>query len=161
MFPTIDAPETAVTAVAQVIQLAVAPVFLLAGIGAFLNVCASRLARIVDRARTLEPRMLGARGREHDRLLGEIRILDRRIKLVSQAIFLSVLSALLICAVVVLLFMAGLTGAHLGTLISLMFIAAMIATGAGFFIFLVETRVSSTSVRIRGDVLDHKEEEED
>jgi hypothetical protein len=161
MFPTIDAPETAVTAVAQVIQLAVAPVFLLAGIGAFLNVCASRLARIVDRARTLEPRMLGARGREHDRLLGEIRILDRRIKLVSQAIFLSVLSALLICAVVVLLFMAGLTGAHLGTLISLMFIAAMIATGAGFFIFLVETRVSSASVRIRGDVLDHKEEEED
>ena len=46
--------------VAQVIQLAVAPVFLLAGIGAFLNVCAGRLSRIVDRARTVEPLLLGA-----------------------------------------------------------------------------------------------------
>ena len=43
---------------AQIIQLAVAPVFLLAGLGAFLNVCAGRLARIVDRARRLEPLIL-------------------------------------------------------------------------------------------------------
>ncbi len=54
-FPT--APTSVVT-VAQVIQLAVAPVFLLAGIGAFLNVCAGRLSRIVDRARTVEPLLL-------------------------------------------------------------------------------------------------------
>ena len=47
MFPQ----PTSVTTVAQIIQLAVAPVFLLAGIGAFLNVCAGRLSRIVDRAR--------------------------------------------------------------------------------------------------------------
>ena len=49
MFPT---SPTSVTTVAQIIQLAVAPVFLLAGIGAFLNVCAGRLSRIVDRARS-------------------------------------------------------------------------------------------------------------
>jgi hypothetical protein len=156
MFPTLPSADTAVTAVAQIIQLAVAPVFLLAGIGAFLNVCASRLARIVDRARGLEPRMLGSRGREHDRLRDEIRVLDRRIKLVSQAIFLSVLSALLICAVVVLLFAAGLTGAHFGTAIALLFIASMVTIGAGFFVFLVETRVASRSVRIRNDVLEHR-----
>ena len=53
---------------AQIIQLAVAPVFLLAGLGAFLNVCAGRLARIVDRMRKLEPRILESRGEEHDRL---------------------------------------------------------------------------------------------
>ena len=39
---------------ARTIQLAIAPVFLLAGIGAFLNVIAGRLARVVDRARHLE-----------------------------------------------------------------------------------------------------------
>jgi hypothetical protein len=157
MFPTISGPETTVTTVAQVIQLAVAPVFLLAGIGAFLNVCASRLARIVDRARAVEPRMFDSRGREHDRLREDLRLLDRRIKLVSQAIFLSVLSALLICAVVVLLFAGGLTGGHFGTAIALLFIAAMVTTGGGFFVFLVETRVASRSVRVRNDVLHHKE----
>ncbi|MFL6756235.1 MAG: DUF2721 domain-containing protein, partial [Sphingomicrobium sp.] len=63
---------------AQIIQLAIAPVFLLAGLGSFLNVCAGRLARIVDRARKLEPRILESRGEEHDRLIREIRMLDRR-----------------------------------------------------------------------------------
>jgi hypothetical protein len=155
MFPT---SPTSVTTVAQIIQLAVAPVFLLAGIGAFLNVCAGRLSRIVDRARQIEPLLLASRGGEHDRWLGEIRILDRRMALVSRAIFLTVLAAVLICAVVVLLFAAGLTDAHVGTAIALLFIASMIAIGAGFAIFLVETRVGSRAVRIRSELLGHEAE---
>ena len=158
MCPT--APTT-VANVAQVIQLAVAPVFLLAGIGAFLNVCAGRLSRIVDRARDIEPLLLNSRGAEHDRWLVEIRTLDRRMALVSQAIFLSVLAAVLICAVVVLLFAAGLTGAHFGTAIALLFIATMVAIGAGFAVFLVETRVGSRAVRIRAELLGHEAESED
>jgi len=145
--------------VAQIIQLAVAPVFLLAGVGAFLNVCAGRLARIVDRARGLEPRILDSRGGEHDRLIAELRVLDRRMALVSHAIFLSVLSALMICAVVVLLFAASLTGAHFGTAVALLFIASMIAIGAGFAVFLVETRIGSRSVRIRTELLEHQADE--
>ena len=156
MFPTLSPAGTGVLQVAQIIQLAVAPVFLLAGVGAFLNVCAGRLARIVDRARELEPRILDSRGPEHDRLLGELRVLDRRMALVSQAIFLSVLSALLICAVVVLLFAASLTGAHFGTAVALLFIASMIAIGVGFAVFLVETRIGSRAVRIRTELLEHQ-----
>ena len=57
MFPTLAPAGTGVLQVAQIIQLAVAQVFLLAGVGAFLNVCAGRLARIIDRARDLEPRI--------------------------------------------------------------------------------------------------------
>src|SRR3712207_2358196 len=131
------APDTTVTAVAQIIQLAVAPVFLLAGIGAFLNACVGRLSRIVDRARTVEPLLLAARGAEHDRRLAEIRVLDRRMALVSWAIFLSVLAALLICVVVVLLFAASLTGWHFGDTVALLFIACMISVGFGFAVFLV------------------------
>ncbi|MBA2467358.1 MAG: DUF2721 domain-containing protein [Sphingomonas sp.] len=156
MIPGLPAAETAVTEVAEIIQLAVAPVFLLAGIGAFLNVCASRLARIVDRARQLEPQLLASRGPEHDRLQGEIRILDRRVALVSRAIFLSVLSAVLTCAVVILLFAGSLLKAEFGTSIALLFIATMVAIGLGFSVFLLETRVASRAVRIRHEVLDHK-----
>lgn len=156
-FPT---TETSVSDIAQIIQLAVAPVFLLAGIGAFLNVCTGRLSRIVDRARTIEPSLLGSRGAEHDRWLREIRVLDRRMALVSQAIFFSVLSAVLICTVVVLLFAAGLTGANFGTAIALLFIGCMISTGIGFAIFLVETRLGSRAVRIRHELLEHQAERE-
>ena len=161
MFPTIPNGETGVHEVAQIIQLAVAPVFLLAGIGAFLNVCAGRLARIVDRARGLEPRILASSGDEHDRLIAELRVLDRRMGLVSQAIFLCVLAALLICAVVVLLFAGSLIGAQLGTAIALLFIASMISIGVGFAVFLFETRIGSRSVRIRSELLEHQAEERD
>ena len=156
----IPAAGTSITTVAQVIQLAVAPVFLLAGIGAFLNVCAGRLSRIVDRARTIEPLLLASRGMEHDRWLAEIRVLDRRMALVSKAIFFSVLAAVLICAVVILLFAAGLTEAHFGTAVALLFIACMVAIGISFAIFLIETRVGSRSVRIRSELLQHEADQE-
>ena len=154
LIPSPDLPH-----LAQIIQLAVAPVFLLAGLGAFLNVCAGRLARIVDRERRVEERILTTRGSEHDRLVGEVRLLDRRIRTVNAAIFATVLAALLISAVVILLFAAFLIEASLGILIALLFIAAMLATGVGFAIFLHETRIASQSVRIRNAILEHQAEE--
>ena len=153
MFPN---SSTSAATVAQIIQLAVAPVFLFAGIGAFLNVCTGRLSRIVDRARDIEPLLLSSRGTEHDRWLSELRILDRRMVLVSRAIFLSVLAAVLTCSVVILLFAASLTGAHFGTAIALLFIVSMISIGTGFAVFLFETRVGSRAVRIRSELLTHE-----
>lgn len=147
------------TQLAQIIQLAVAPVFLFAGLGAFLNVCAGRLARIIDRARSLEPRILASRGEEHDRLVDEVRLLDRRIKVVNHAIFLTVLAALLVSTVVILLFTAFLTGYRFGTAIALLFIAAMVCTGSGFAIFLHETRLGTRSVKVQAHILDHRAED--
>lgn len=153
-------PMPQVAEVAHTIQLSVAPVFLLAGVGAFLNVCASRLARVIDRARTVEQLVLKSRGREHDRLIAEIRVLDRRITVVNTAIFLSVLSAVLICLVVVLLFAAELANVNFGTLIALLFIGSMVAIGAGFAAFIVETRLGSRIVHIRNEILYHEAEDE-
>jgi hypothetical protein len=148
-----------VNTVAEIVRLAVAPVFLLSGIASFVNVCTSRLSRIVDRSREVEPRLLASRGVEHDRWLGELRVLDRRMSLVSWAISLSVLSAVLICAVVVLLFSASLSRLHVATAIALLFIGSMVAIGLGFAIFLVETRVGSRAVRVRSELLQHRVDE--
>jgi hypothetical protein len=150
-----------VNTVAEIVRLAVAPVFLLSGICAFLNVCASRLSRIVDRSREVEPRLLESRGAEHDRWLGELRVLDRRMSLVSWAISLSVLSGVLICAVVVLLFSASLSRFHVATTIAWLFIGSMVAIGVGFAVFLVETRVGSRAVRVRSELLQHRVDEPD
>lgn len=154
-------PNLSVSTVAEIVRLAVAPVFLLSGIGAFLNVLASRLSRIVDRSRDIEPRLLGSRGAEHDRWIGELEILDRRMSLVSWAIFLSVLSAVLTCILVALLFAATLTKTHFATVIALLFIASMASIGLGFTVFLMETWVGSRAVRVRSDLLQHRVDEGD
>ncbi|MES2002851.1 MAG: DUF2721 domain-containing protein [Pseudomonadota bacterium] len=150
-----------ITTVADTVRLAVAPVFLLSGIGAFLNVCASRLSRIVDRSRDVEPRLLSSRGREHDRWLAEMNVLDRRMRLVSSAITMSVISAVLTCLVVALLFAASLIEPRVGIAIAVLFIAATIAIAISFGIFLVETRLGARSVRIRSDLLQHIADEDD
>ncbi|OHD03498.1 MAG: hypothetical protein A3H25_08305 [Sphingomonadales bacterium RIFCSPLOWO2_12_FULL_63_15] len=156
---TIALPQ--VSLVAQTIQLALAPVFLLAGIGAFLNVCVSRLARIIDRARSVEALILTTRGKEHDRLVGEIRVLDRRMSVVNSAIFLSVASACAVCLVVILLFAGNLLDAHLGTPIAVLFSLSMLLQAGGFATFILEIRLGSKIIHIRNEVLYHKAEMED
>jgi hypothetical protein len=150
-----NAPILPVSTVADIIRLAVAPVFLLSGIGAFVNVLASRLSRIVDRSREIEPTLLASRGAEHDRWIRELKILDWRMSLVSWATALSVTSAMLICLVVVLLFAASLLRTHLGSQIAWLFIASMLTIGAGFGVFLIETTIAARAVRIRSELLQH------
>lgn len=153
--PTTVIPH--ISHVAQTIQLSVAPVFLLAGVSGFLNVCAARLARVVDRARIVEEKIEKTRGDEHDRLVQEIRTLDRRIRIVNNCISLSVLSACLICLVVIMLFADQLFSNRLETPIALLFVGAMMSIGAAFALFIVETRIGSSVVRIRADILFHRE----
>jgi hypothetical protein len=154
-----SSPSLSVDTVAEVVRVALAPVFLLSGIGAFLNVCASRLSRIVDRSRQIEPRLLASRGAEHDRWISDLKILDRRMSLVSWATGLSVVSALLTCLVVILLFSASLTRFRFGNEIALLFIASMLAIGAGFAVFLFETMIAARAVRVRSELLQHTVDE--
>jgi hypothetical protein len=153
--------DLTVSTVAEIVRLALAPVFLLSGIGAFLNVLASRLSRIVDRSREIEPRLLESRGAEHDRWIADLRVIDRRMSLISWATALSVTSAVLTCLVVVLLFAANLVHTKLADEIALLFIAAMLAIGAGFAVFLVETTIAARAVRVRTDLLQHTVDERD
>jgi len=148
-------PDLSVSTVAEIVRLALAPVFLLSGIGAFLNVLASRLSRIVDRSRDIEPMLLASRGTEHDRWITDLKILDRRMSLINWATGLSVTSAILTCLVVVLLFAANLVRTKLGSEIAWLFIASMLSIGAAFFIFLIETAVAARAVRVRTELLQH------
>lgn len=154
MGPISDLPS--LSTVSQAIQLAIAPVFLLAGIGAFLNVCVSRLARIIDRARLIEEKVLtSVSGPAHDRHVWEINRLDRRMRVVNTSIFLTVASAFVVCAVVCTMFLAVLVEPPLGPTIALLFILAMILITAAFGTFLHEVRLAAKTIRIRQEVLTH------
>ena len=148
-----SSPDLSVSTVAEIVRLALAPVFLLSGIGAFLNVLASRLSRIVDRSREVEPQLLASQGAEHDRWIADLKILDRRMWLINWATGLSVTSAMLTCLVVVLLFAANLIRTHLGTEIAWLFMASMLSIGAAFALFLLETTIAARAVRIRSELL--------
>jgi hypothetical protein len=135
--------------VVQTVQLAIAPVFLLAGIGSILNVLSTRLARVVDRVRTLEALDDDAGPDEYERHAGELAALHRRISLASDAIFLCVASAIIVCGVVAVLFVARLIGFPLGDVIALMFITAMALLVLGLVLFSIEVRVATRALNLR------------
>lgn len=146
----------AVTTIAQTIQLSVSPVFLLAGLGAMLNVIAGRLGRVVDRARALEALHPRSTGPEHDRHVWELRLLDRRMAVINAALFLCVASAILICCVVALLFVAELINLHIGTVLAVMFIIAMLLLIVGLVMFMIEVRLSLNATQVRVELLERE-----
>ncbi|QCI78610.1 DUF2721 domain-containing protein [Hankyongella ginsenosidimutans] len=138
---------------AHIIQLAIAPVFLLAGIGSMLNVMSVRLGRVIDRARILEERAVVYHGHLPEDLRLELQVLSRRMTLAHSAISLGTASALFVCVLVALLFLSGLTGSNLGRLVAVAFILAMSLLALGLTLFLIEMYIATRSVRVRRDLL--------
>lgn len=139
--------DSRVTDIAHVIQLAVAPVFLLSGVGVTLTVLTNRLARIIDRARSLEAALANPATPGEQAMHAELRTLSRRAQLVHRAITLCTTCALLICVVIVALFAGALVTRDLSALIILVFIAAMCAFIGGLVSFLLEIRTATASLR--------------
>jgi len=137
-----------VNTVASIIQLAVAPVFLLAGVAGILNVLAARLARVVDRARSLESDVPTAEAEVRLAELQELVILDRRMGLCHWAIGLCTTAALLVCLVVMVLFVADIVKLDFAMPVSLLFIGAMFSVTLGLLLFLAEVTIATRSVRV-------------
>ena len=134
--------------VAHVIQLAVAPVFLLTGVGAILGVLINRLGRVVDRFRVLErklPETLAAKKALHE---VEMKILSRRARMIHWAIGLCTGCALLVCIVIATLFVGAITAADLSGAIAVLFITAMAALVAGLLCFLREIALATGGIHV-------------
>jgi Protein of unknown function (DUF2721) len=125
--------------VAHVIQLAVAPVFLLTGIGAILSVLSGRLARVIDRFRVLN-RMQGEERTAHE---VEIRNLLSRARWIHWAITLCTICALLICIVIAALFIGSELGKDSSSVIAVLFTGAMLALIIGLMCFLREIAIAT------------------
>lgn len=143
-----DTPELQISAVAHVIQLSVAPVFLLSGVGIMLTVLTNRLARVVERARTLEQSVKSASATDYPAHQWEIQILGRRARLMNGAITFSTVCALLVAFVVVALFVDAYVVLDLATPIALMFVVAMLSFIAGLLCFLREVFLAIAALRI-------------
>lgn len=131
--------------IAQTIQLSIAPVFLLSAVGVYLGVLTNRLSRIIDRTRALEV----SPGVEEDARLERLQ-LDRRRRLILQAINMCTYSAVLIAGVIATLFLGAFVELDLSGAVGWAFVAAMVALVFGLLNFLREVQLALRWVRRGG-----------
>ena len=139
---------------ASTIQLALAPVFLLNGIAAILSMLTGRLTRIVDRARLIESEFTPRDDPRHRRQVQELRLLDRRMRTVNNAIFLVTLSAVALCTVVAAMFLARLAGFGFARTLAIMFALSLLLLIAGLVMFLREVRLAVRAIMVRDELLE-------
>ena len=139
---------------AHTIQLALAPVFLLTGIGSILNMLTGRLTRIVDRARRIEYEFTPKDDPRHFRQVQELRLLDRRMRIVNNAIFMATASAVALCFVVAAMFLADLAGFGFARTLAVVFAASLLLLIAALVMFLVEIRLAVHAIEVRDELLE-------
>lgn len=130
--------ESHLTDIARVIQLAVAPVFLLTAIATLIMALNNRLGRIVDRRRVLTDRQRSDAGDGVGETRAELDLIARRIRLIYFAIVSAVLGALAVCLVVAGAFIGALVSVDLAKAVAILFILAMFALICGLTMFLRE-----------------------
>mgnify|MGYP003477592165 FL=1 len=138
-------PQSSIPDLAHVIQLAVAPVFLLTALSTMLAVLTNRLSRVVDRTRKLEAFIIEHPGRSAHPRTG-LFTLFRRTVLCNRAITLCTLTSLLICVVIGLLFVSSLMGFSASWGVAALFVASMGTFVFALLSFLQEIRVASNAL---------------
>jgi hypothetical protein len=124
--------------VTHVIQLAIAPVFLLTAICTLLNVLTNRLGRAVDRRRMLLSRLPHLEAELCSSAEGELVYLERRAQLIYLAIALAVASALLVCLAIGAAFINSMVQFNFAAAIATFFVMAMLGLIGSLGAFLRE-----------------------
>ena len=130
--------ENHVTSVTHVIQLAVAPVFLLTAIATLISALNVRLGRIVDRQRALQAQAVTAASDVLEAMQREFALLHSRIHLSYVAILAAGVAGLFICLVVALAFIGVLLEMDLSRFLAGFFILAMVSVITSLSLFLRE-----------------------
>lgn len=144
-------------AIAETIQLSVTPVFLLVATGSLLNVFTGRLARVIDRSRVLMERWAETEGVEHDRIVAELRVVDRRIDVINNSIAAAVACGIVVCLLVALLFTQAVAGFDLGLAAAWVFAIAMLLLLVSLALFLVEVRMAIRTIHVPMELLELEE----
>jgi hypothetical protein len=145
---------SSLSGLAHTIQLALAPAFLLSAMGIILNMLTGRLARVVDRARMIEAAFTPRDHPNHGHQVTELRLLDRRMRIVNNSIFLATASAVVLCTVVAVMFVAELVGFSFARTLASLFALSLLLLIASLVMFLVEVRVAVAAIRIRDELLE-------
>ena len=143
--------ESHITDITHVIQLAIAPVFLLTAIGTLIAVLNVRLGRNIDRRRLMEEELRGStENKQTDEQRArqrELRLLARRVRLIYFAMLSAGIGALLVCLVVAGSFVGALVAVDISREVAVLFILAMFAVIGCLSLFLREVYLAVTTGR--------------
>lgn len=137
-----------VSTIAHVIELAIAPVFLITGIGSLLAVMSNRLARIIDRSRQIEAKWHDLDAIQTVDAEAELASLSKRAKLASFAINFCAFAALMVCLLIATLFLDAFIGTNLRWFVGGLFVLSMFSLSGGIVYFLREVHIAMLSLRI-------------
>jgi hypothetical protein len=139
--------EAHVPQIAQAIQLAIAPVFMLTALGAIIGALNIRLGRAVDRRRQLEERIARLSPEEVPSARAELAVIGRRVWFVYLSILFAVVSALFICLLIAGAFLGAFVAVDISRPIAGMFVAAMLALIVCLLLFLREIFLAVSTPR--------------
>ena len=140
-------PQLNITDITHVIQLAIAPVFLLNAVAAIIGVLANRLARVVDRMRYFEDRKEPFLPEDLLRAQTERDRLARRLRLIYIAITFEVFCALFVGLLIIVAFVDAFVAVNFSKYVAMLFAAAMMAFIGGLVMFLREIFIAISSSR--------------
>jgi hypothetical protein len=131
------------------IQLAVAPVFLLTAVSGMIGAVASRLSRIIDRARSLESRLDTGEVEQSRaiRMYTELGELRKRGWLVNGSLALLTLCAMLIGLTIMLLFLGQTAELLIPKIATMSFLAGVMCFLSALVCFLAETLLATRLLR--------------
>ena len=137
-----------VSTVSQLIQLSVAPVFLLAAVAGLLNVFTGRLTRIIDKVDKLDTQINHKPDSNKDKKLIQRRdFLTMRMENTNQAILFCTITGLLVALVIVTMFLSAILKFNGSIFIAILFILAMLSLILSLFIFLKEIFFTTSFIK--------------
>jgi len=140
--------------VVSVLQTALTPAFLLVAVGSLLNVLTGRLSRIVDRSRDLQRQYAETSGNAHERVVSELRIIEKRMRVVGSSILFAVLAAITVCIMIGVLFLMGLTKFAAAWVAVTVFMLALVLLAACLLQFVREIKLATLAIYVPEEYLE-------
>jgi|ERR1017187_954672 hypothetical protein len=141
-------PTTPLNEIVPVLQVAIGPVILISGVGLLLLTMTNRLGRAIDRARQLKAELPERTEQDRQQVLAQVAIIYRRARMIRLSITLAALSALLAAALIIALFVTALLHAEQAMLVSIIFIACMVALFASLVAFIRDINLSLHALKL-------------
>ena len=141
-------PTYPLTEIVSVLQVAIAPVILISGVGLLLLSLTNRFGRAVDRTRQIHQQMREAAPADRVRLANQVEVIYQRARLIQRAIVLGTLSALFAAVLILTLFFAALMKWQLAALIGLFFVGCLLTLVMSLIAFIMDIRLSLNALRL-------------
>jgi len=142
--------------IVDLIQLSVAPVFLLAGVAGLLNVFIGRLTRIIDKLERMDASLIAKQKKdetyeEDKRALKRREFLVMRMQNTNLAIFFATATGLMVALVILSVFATTLFSYHIELTISIFFMLAMFSLIIALLLFLKEIYYTTSYIKLKKD----------